>query len=158
MSKQTPSQDFNYKFEHNWGGEDNWYTKGKRWANRQKFPINHLALGFIEWLRQQWIDGKVKMTMADVDKQAAAIVKEWEEDDDKHAPEFVETGVFGEEGWSISMSNKNFDRGSEELESSVGTTGNETGLSEKVPDPWDSTGDWNDWAIGFDNEYKKRKG
>ena len=157
MSKQTPSRDFNYKFEHNWGGEDNWYTKGKRWANKQKFPINHLALGAIEWLRERWVDGRVELEMASVDKQAEEIRKAWEEDDDRHTPEFVQTGVFGEEGWSISMSNKSIGGGSEEPESGMGTTGNEARLEAKVPDPWDSTGDWNDWAIGFDNEYKKRQ-
>ena len=36
MSKQKPSQGFHFKFEHHWGGEDNWYTKGKRWAKKQK--------------------------------------------------------------------------------------------------------------------------
>ena len=28
-----------WKFEKTWGGNDNWYTKSKRWANKQKFPI-----------------------------------------------------------------------------------------------------------------------
>ena len=101
-----------YKFEYQWGGEDTWFTKANRWAKKQQFPINHLALGLITWLWEKWVDGKVKMTMVDVDKQAVEIVKEWEEDDDRHAPEFVETGVFGEEGWSISVSNESIDRGS----------------------------------------------
>ena len=137
MSKQTPSQDFSYKFEHNWGGEDNWYTKGKRWANKQKFPINHLALGLLEWLKEKWIEGKVDMAMSSIDKQAEEIVKQWEEEDDKYAPEFVETGVFGEEGWSISLSNPVVDRGTKKPESSMGTTSDEVRLAEKFPDPWD---------------------
>ena len=33
---------FEYKFEHHWGGEDNWYTKSKRWAKKQPFPLSHL--------------------------------------------------------------------------------------------------------------------
>lgn len=70
-----------HKFEHQWGGEDTWYTKGKRWANKQKFPINHLALGFIEWLWQHWVDGKVQMEMTSVDKQAEEIKKQWEEEE-----------------------------------------------------------------------------
>ena len=32
-----------WKFEKTWGGNDNWYTKSKRWANKQKFPVNHLG-------------------------------------------------------------------------------------------------------------------
>ena len=104
MSNKTPSQDFNYKFEHHWGGEDTWYTKGKRWANKQKFPFNHLALGFIEWIWEKWVDGRVDMEMASVDKQAEEIVKHWEEDKQPE-PKIVEKGIFGEDGWSISISN-----------------------------------------------------
>jgi len=74
-----------YEFEYQWGGEDTWYTKGKRWANKQKFPINHLALGFIEWLWQHWVDGKVQMEMTSVDKQTEEIKKQWEEEE-KHEP------------------------------------------------------------------------
>jgi len=83
MLGKKRSQDFNYKFEHHWGGEDTWYTKGKRWANKQKFPINHLALGFIEWLWEHWVDGKVQMTMTTVDQQANAILDEWDEQEKK---------------------------------------------------------------------------
>ena len=101
-----------HKFEYQWGGEDTWFTKANRWAKKQQFPINHLVLGLITWLWEKWVDGKVEMEMASVDKHAEAIVKEWEKDDDRHAPEFVETGVFGEEGWSISVSNESIDRGS----------------------------------------------
>ena len=71
-----------YKFEHQWGGEDTWYTKSKRWANKQKNPIvRHLILGFIEWLWERWVDGKVMMEMTSVDKQAEELVKQWEQDD-----------------------------------------------------------------------------
>lgn len=74
---------FEHKFEHHWGGEDNWYTKGKRWANKQKFPINHLALGFIEWLWEHWVDGRVEMEMTSVDKQTEEIKEKWKEEDKK---------------------------------------------------------------------------
>ena len=80
---KTPSRGSLYKFEHQWGGEDTWYTKGKRWANKQKFPINHLALGFIEWLWEHWVDGRVEMEMQSVDKQAEEIKKQWSEEDPK---------------------------------------------------------------------------
>ena len=115
MSKQKPSQGFHFEFEHHWGGEDTWYTKGKRWAKKQKFPVNHLALGVLEWLWNTWVDEKVKMEMDSVDNQVKEIKKQWEEDD-REQPEIVEEGVFGEEGWSISISNKAFDRGSKETD------------------------------------------
>jgi hypothetical protein len=68
-----------YKFKYYWGGEDNWYTKSKRWANEQKFPLNHLALGFIEFLWRLWVQGKVDMEMTSVDKQVNEIIKTWED-------------------------------------------------------------------------------
>jgi predicted transcriptional regulator len=79
-----------YKFEHQWGGEDTWYTKGKRWANKQKFPINHLALGFLEWLWKLYVDERIKQEMKSVDKQAEEILKEWEEDAAKYYEPIVE--------------------------------------------------------------------
>lgn len=93
-----------------------WYHKAERWANKQKFPINHLALGFIAWLKEKWIEGKIKMTMQSVDKQAEDIVKQWEEEDERNRPkaEIVEEGLFGEEGWSISISNPVVERRPEE--------------------------------------------
>lgn len=105
-----------HKFEHHWGGEEMWYHKAERWANKQKFPINHLALGFIAWLKEKWIEGKIKMTMQSVDKQAEDIVKQWEEEDERNRPkaEIVEEGLFGEEGWSISISNPVVERRPEE--------------------------------------------
>ena len=93
------------EFQHNWGGEDTWYTKGKRWAKKQKFPINHLALGFIEWLWKLYVDESIKQEMASVDKQADAIVKQWEEEDKQPEPEIVEEGIFGQDDWSISITN-----------------------------------------------------
>ena len=139
MSKQTPSQDLNFKFEHHWGGEDNWYTKGKRWANKQKFPINHLALGALEWLREKWIDGKVDMTMADIDKQVRYHGELWEKEDELNRPkaEIVEERLFGEEAWSISISNPVVERGSEDTNGCLGTGSDEKGLGGPLPDPWD---------------------
>lgn len=116
-----------HKFEHQWGGEDTWYTKSKRWANKQKFPINHLALGLIEWLWQQWVEGRVQMEMQSVDKQAEEIVKQWDEEDERNRPkaEIVEEGVFGKEGWSISISNPVVERRSEKPDTGVGSSSNE---------------------------------
>ena len=38
---------FEYKFEHHWGGEDNWYTKSKRWAKKQNPTMSLIASIFI---------------------------------------------------------------------------------------------------------------
>ena len=70
-----------HKFEYQWGGEENWYTKSKKWAKKQKFPINHLALGIIESLWVMWVQGKVDMEMTSVDKQVNEIMKTWEEEE-----------------------------------------------------------------------------
>ena len=125
MSKKTPSQDFNYKFEYHWGGEDTWYTKGKRWANKQKFPINHLALGVIEWIYQKWIAGKVDLTMAEIDRQVKYMGEIWDKENEQPKPEIVEDGVFGDEEWSISISNPIVVRRTEESYTGVGTSSNE---------------------------------
>ena len=97
---------FEYKFEHHWGGKDNWYTKSSRWAKKQPFPLNHLITGFIEWLHKLWIDGKILMAMDDVDRQAKTLVEEWEDEERRQfSPHIVETGVFGDEGWSLEITN-----------------------------------------------------
>ena len=80
----TTEPKFEYKFEHQWGGEDTWYTKSKRWANKQKFPINYLALSVIEWIYERWVKAKVDSTMADIDKQVKEIGKIWDEEDRKN--------------------------------------------------------------------------
>jgi hypothetical protein len=124
-----------WKFEKTWGGNDNWYTKSKRWANKQKFPVNHLALGFIEWLHKHWIDGKIEMEMDSVDKQVEEIHSQWEDEERKQfAPEIVEEGVFGDEGWSISISNPIVDRGSEGSESGMDTGSDASGLQQNEGD------------------------
>ena len=102
---------FEYKFEHHWGGKDNWYTKSSRWAKKQPFPLNHLITGFIEWLHKMWIDGKILRTMDNVDRQAEKILSDWEENDRQETPHIVETGVFGDEGWSIEITNPIVERG-----------------------------------------------
>jgi hypothetical protein len=112
-----------YKFEHHWGGEDTWYTKGKRWANKQKFPINHLSLGILEWLWKHWVDGKVSMEMASVDKQTKEIKQQWERGEEPQT--IVESKSSEVEGLdTISIKHKAF-----------------------IPDPWE--GDWNDIALNY---------
>ena len=46
---------------------------------RKKFRnpyLQHLALGFLEWLKEKWIDAKVYNTMRDVDIQVEEIQKD----------------------------------------------------------------------------------
>ena len=67
------------KFEKQFGdGVDPWHAKAERWAKKQKFPISFLALAFIEWLKQKWIDVKVANTMRDIDRQSEEIKKIFE--------------------------------------------------------------------------------
>ena len=99
------------EFEKQFGkGLDPWYAKAERWAKKQRFPISFLLLGVIEWLKNKWIDVKIYNTMRDVDRQADAIKKIWEEDD-RTEPNIVERGVFGDEGWSIEITNPIVERG-----------------------------------------------
>ena len=79
------------EFEKQFGkGVDPWYAKAERWIKKKfKNPyLQHLALGFLEWLKQKWIDTKVFNTMRDVDIQVEEIQKTWEE---KKVPEIIET-------------------------------------------------------------------
>ena len=97
-----------FSFEKTFGeGVDPWYDKAERWVKKKfKNPfVQHLALGFIEWLKQQWIEVKVANAMKDIDKQTEQIKKIWEEQDVRREPIIVEKGVFGDEGWSIEISN-----------------------------------------------------
>ena len=106
---KTPSVGLN--FEKTFGkGTDPWYAKAERWAKKQRFPISFLLLGAIEWLKKKWIDVKIHNTMKDVDRQADDLLKQWEEND-RREPNIVETGVFGDEGWSIEISNPIVERG-----------------------------------------------
>ena len=97
-----------FSFEKTFGdGVDPWYDKAERWVKKKfKNPfVQHLALGFIEWLKQQWIEVKVANAMKDIDKQSEQIKKIWEEQDVRREPIIVEEGVFGDEGWSIEITN-----------------------------------------------------
>ena len=108
------------EFEKQFGkGTDPWYAKAERWAKKQRFPISFLALGFIAWLKEKWIDAKIYNTMKDVDRQTDQILKEWEKNEPKREPIIVETGVFGNEGWSIEISNPIVERGSKETDTGM---------------------------------------
>ena len=93
-----------FKFEKTFGkGTDPWYAKAKRWAKKQRFPISFLLLGIIEYLQKQWVNAKIYNTMKDVDRQTDELLHSWKEPERR--PHIVETGVFGDEGWSIEISN-----------------------------------------------------
>ena len=98
------------KFRKQFGkGTDPWYAKAERWVYKKfKNPyLQHLAIGFIEWLKQKWIDIKIENTMTDVDRQIKEIKEEWDEEDRKQfAPEYTETPseVEGLNDMSISFS------------------------------------------------------
>jgi hypothetical protein len=105
-----------FSFEKTFGdGVDPWYDKAERWVKKKfKNPfVQHLALGLIEWLKIKWIDVKVANTMRDIDNQSEQIKQIWEEQDVREStPHIVETGVFGDEGWSIEISNPIVEGGS----------------------------------------------
>ena len=93
-----------FKFEKTFGkGTDPWYAKAKRWAKKQRFPISFLLLGIIEYLQKQWVNAKIYNTMKDVDRQTDELLHSWKEPERR--PHIVEEGVFGDEGWSIEISN-----------------------------------------------------
>ena len=93
-----------FEFEKTFGkGTDPWYAKARRWAKKQRFPISFLLLGIIDYLQRQWINAKIYNTMKDVDRQTNELLQSWEEE--QREPHIVETGVFGDEGWSIEISN-----------------------------------------------------
>ena len=104
-----------FSFEKTFGeGVDPWYDKAERWVKKKfKNPfVQHLALGLIEWLKIKWIDVKVANTMRDIDKQSEQIKQIWEEQDVREStPHIEETGVFGDERWSIEISNPVVERG-----------------------------------------------
>ena len=107
------------KFEKQFGkGTNPWYAKAKRYVYKKlKNPfLQHLAIGFIEWLKQKWIDTKIENTMRDVDAQVEDIKKEWE---DKPEPIVVETPseVKGLNDMSISFSSEEEDPSSHDTHS-----------------------------------------
>ena len=126
-----------FSFEKTFGeGVDPWYDKAERWVKKKvKNPfVQHLALGFIEWLKQQWIEVKVANAMRDIDKQTEQIKKIWEEQDDRREPIIVEEGVFGDEGWSIEISNPVVERGTPTISTGMVTPSDAQRLQEDEGD------------------------
>ena len=127
----TPKIEFYKQFGK---GTDPWYAKAERWAKKQKFPISFLLLGAIEWLKNFWIDVKIYNNMRDIDRQAEQLKKHWEEHDEPTTPHVVETGVFGDEGWSIEISNPVVERGTPTISTGMVTPSDAQRLQEDEGD------------------------
>ena len=118
MSKKTPSQGFNYKFEIVFDKKkETTLQKIKRWISKQKPPLNIILKYLFSYIEKMYWDGKVLQTMAGVDLETKKLHELWEADDKQITPHTVETGVFGDEGWSIEITNPIVERGT----SSTGT-------------------------------------
>ena len=115
-------------------GKITWYMKAERWAKKQRFPISFLLLGAIEWLKNFWIDVKIYNNMRDIDRQAEQLKKHWEEHDEPTTPHVVETGVFGDEGWSIEISNPVVERGTPTISTGMVTPSDAQRLQEDEGD------------------------
>ena len=131
MSKKTRSQGFSYNFEIVFGkGKDTTLLKIKRWINKQKPPLNTILKYLFSYIEKWYWDGKVLQTMAGVDLETKKLHELWEADDRQITPHTVETGVFGEEGWSIQISNPIVGGRTEESESGMVSGSDASGLRE----------------------------
>ncbi len=82
MSKQTPSRDFHFEFEHHWGGTPSEVQQLERWGKKQKGVIRFLVLNFfLPWYAKWWLDYKLQREMSSVDRQAKELVNQWNEED-----------------------------------------------------------------------------
>ena len=72
--------------------------------------------------------------MADVDKDIDKIKSTWEENDREITPHIVETGVFGDEGWSIEITNPIVERGTSTTSTGMVTGSDASGLQEDEGD------------------------
>ena len=131
MSKKTPSQGFNYKFEIVFDKKkETTLQKIKRWISKQKPPLNIILKYLFSYIEKMYWDGKVLQTMAGVDLETKKLHELWEADDKQIPPHPVETGVFGEEGWSIQLSNPIVGGRTEESESGMVSGSDASGLRE----------------------------
>ena len=131
MSKKTPSQGFNYKFEIVFDKKkETTLQKIKRWISKQKPPLNIILKYLFSYIEKMYWEGKVLQTMAGVDLETKKLHELWEADDKQITPHTVETGVFGEEGWSIQISNPIVGGRTEESESGMVSGSDASGLRE----------------------------
>ena len=135
MSKKTPSQGFNYKFEIVFDKEkETTLQKIKRWISKQKPPLNIILKYLFSYIEKWYWDGKVLETMAGVDLEVKKLHEQWEADDKQITPHTVETGVFGDEGWSIEITNPIVERGTSSTGTGMVTGSDASGLRENEGD------------------------
>ena len=135
MSKKTPSQGFNYKFEIVFDKEkETTLQKIKRWISKQKPPLNIILKYLFSYIEKMYWDGKVLQTMAGVDLETKKLHELWEADDKQITPHTVETGVFGDEGWSIEITNPIVERGTSSTGTGMVTGSDASGLREDEGD------------------------
>ena len=131
MSKKTPSQGFNYKFEIVFDKKkETTLQKIKRWISKPKPPLNIILKYLFSYIEKMYWDGKVLQTMAGIDLETKKLHALWEADDKQITPHTVETGVFGKEGWSIQISNPIVGGRTEESESGMVSGSDASGLRE----------------------------
>jgi hypothetical protein len=105
-----------------------------RGGQRNNAFLSPLVTGFIEWLHKMWIDGKILRTMDDVDRQTVKILGDWEENDRQSTPHIVETGVLGDESWSIEITNPIVERGTDSTSTGMVTGSDAQRLQEDEGD------------------------
>ena len=75
---------------------------------------------------------KIYNTMKDVDRQTDELLHSWKEPERR--PNIVEEGVFGDEGWSIEISNPIVERGTSATSTGMVTGSDASGLQEDEGD------------------------
>ena len=70
--------------------------------------------------------------MKDVDRQTDELLQSWKEPE--REPHIVETGVFGDEGWSIEITNPIVERGTSSTGTGMVTGSDASGLREDEGD------------------------
>ena len=124
------------EFEKQFGkGVDPWYAKAERWAHKQpNWFVKNFSLGFIAYLKKWWFNVKIENTMRDVDYQTDQILQQWEENDTQRTPHILEKGVFGDESWSLEISNPIVERRTESTSTGMDTRSDAQRLQEDEGD------------------------
>ena len=124
------------EFEKQFGkGVDPWYAKAERWAKKQpNWFVKNFSLGFIAYLKKWWFSVKIENTMRDVDYQTDQILQQWEENDTQRTPHILEKGVFGDESWSLEISNPIVERRTESTSTGMDTRSDAQRLQEDEGD------------------------